>query len=128
MNVYDVNFAKVKDSFKKVVPEYECPVNSLIGEIQTEIIKKQEDDFVTIVSQTLGYQVNKQELIEALHYDRDQFHKGYLAGKAFEYNKAFDILALMNERLYARNEYYYKEAMRDAMDMVKKAFLEEDDE
>ena len=51
---------------------YESPIEILVGKIQT----KMEDDLVKAV-QSYHINVDKDELIKALRYDRDQYEKGY---------------------------------------------------
>ena len=125
MNVYDVNFAKVKDSFKKIVPEYECPINLIYDDVKTKMRQEQEN-FVVESVVTAGVKVDKDELIKALQYDRKQYEEGFEAGKAVGHNKTIDALAEMAVKLYGRNEYHYKEAMRDAMEIIKRLWLEEE--
>lgn len=125
MNIYDVNFAKVKEQFKKIVPEYESPINIIQDEISSKI-RKEGENFVLDAVSSVGIQVDKDELIKAIQYDREQYRAGFEAGKAVGHNKTIDALAEMAVKLYGRNEYYYKEAMRDAMEIIKKAWLEEE--
>lgn len=51
---------------------YESPINIIYGEINT----KMENEVLTVI-QNLGVDVNKEELIRALQYDREQYQKGY---------------------------------------------------
>lgn len=60
---------------------YESPINRICGEIQSQIIKQDEENVMYAVNQAIGYSVDKQELIQALRYDRDQYDKGYTDGK-----------------------------------------------
>lgn len=55
---------------------YKSPINFVFGDIQTQILKQQEDD-VYMAVQKCGVDVNKEELIRALQYDREQYEKGY---------------------------------------------------
>ncbi len=63
---------------------WESPVNIIYGEMQTQI---EGEAFKAI--QNVGIDVNKQELLKALQYDREQYSKGYSDG----YNKAIDDFA-----------------------------------
>lgn len=56
---------------------YENPITKIYGEIQNEIIKQDEEHLMYSVNQSVGYQVDKDELIKALQYDREQYIKGY---------------------------------------------------
>ena len=56
---------------------YESPLEKIYGNIQSQIIKQDEENIMFSVNQAVGYSVDKQELIKALNYDRDQYKKGY---------------------------------------------------
>lgn len=56
---------------------YESPLTKIYGDIQSQIIKQDEENMMFAVNQTVGYDVDKEELIKALNYDRDQYKKGY---------------------------------------------------
>lgn len=59
---------------------YESPIQTILSDMRVEY----EENMVRAV-QSLGFCVNKEELIKALHYDRGQYEKGYAdAKKAFE--------------------------------------------
>ena len=126
MNIYDVNFAKVKDSFKKIVPEYECPINLIYDDVKTKMRQEQEN-FVVESVVTAGVKVDKDELIKALQYDRKQYEEGFEAGKSIGHNKAIDVLAELAVKSHDSVNYYYMLAMQEAMEIIKKAWLEEDD-
>ena len=55
---------------------YESPISIYLSGIKTEMMKAQEEYVVSCVQRT-GVNVNKEELIKALEYDRDQYRKGY---------------------------------------------------
>ena len=79
-----------KESVDKLFPKqdidilgYESPIEVVMGQIRTE----QENNIYKAI-QDYGVSVDKDELIKALQYDRDQYEKGYING----YNaKAFDV-------------------------------------
>ena len=89
-------------------------------------MRQEQENFVVESVVTAGIEVDKDKLIKALQYDRKQYEEGFEAGKVVGHNKTIDALAEMAVKLYDRNEYYYKEAMRDAMEIIKKAWLEEE--
>ncbi len=69
----------------KVVNDmYESPVNVIYGEMNMQI----EADICKAI-QNIGIDVNKEELIKALQYDRGQYEKGYKDG----YKSAIDKFA-----------------------------------
>lgn len=51
---------------------YESTINQILGEIQVTY----ENECMKAV-QSVGFDVNKEELIKALMYDRNQYEKGY---------------------------------------------------
>lgn len=63
---------------------YESPIS--IAEMTDDIIKKQneqfENDLMFQLRASYHIDVDKDELIKALQYDRDQYNKGYQDGKA----------------------------------------------
>lgn len=59
---------------------YENPIQGEFGEIQTKIIEAQENYIMQMV-QDYGVTVDKEELIKALQYDRQQYEKGYADAK-----------------------------------------------
>ena len=61
---------------------YESPITRIQSKLLEEMVKKEEDQFMCEVRQTIGYQIDKAELIKALNYDRDQYEKGYQDGKS----------------------------------------------
>ena len=52
---------------------YESPIDQFTSAVQAKL----EKDLMCEVSQIAGYEVDKEELIKALKYDRDQYNKGY---------------------------------------------------
>lgn len=54
---------------------YKSPIEIVIGQMQTE----QENNIFRAV-QSVGINVDKEELIRALQYDREQYNKGYKDG------------------------------------------------
>lgn len=48
-----------------------------MGDMQYEIQKQTEEELMVAVNQSIDYVVDKEELIKALQYDREQYTKGY---------------------------------------------------
>ena len=59
-----------------VMGMYKSPIDIIYGQMQTQM----EGDILRAV-QSYGINVDKEELIRALQYDRDQYHKGYADGR-----------------------------------------------
>lgn len=56
---------------------YESPIEKIVQYIQENLIKQEEDHLMAQITETVGYQINKEELIKALKYDRNQYHIGF---------------------------------------------------
>jgi hypothetical protein len=63
--------------FIKEAKEYESPITMYMGDIHEQIVKQQDEQIMIDIKQTIGYDVDKFELIKALQYDREQYDKGY---------------------------------------------------
>lgn len=59
---------------------YESPVTKIVGDMICEMQKNEEGNFVCSISQSVGYDVDRDEMIKALNYDRNQYQKGYEDG------------------------------------------------
>ena len=65
---------------------YESPIRLIIEQIASDISKKTDETIYEVICRT-GVVVDKDELIKALEYDRDQYEKGYRAGYKAALNK-----------------------------------------
>lgn len=81
-------FKVSKESIEKFFPKedipihgYESPIQTYIGQMRIEV----EDGIFKAVREYVA-DVNEEELIKALSYDREQYEKGYCAG----YNAGFN--------------------------------------
>lgn len=80
---------------------YESPIDRFTSEIQ----RQQKSDFILQLTQTVGYSIDKDELIKALNYDRQQYEKGYMDGiDSFSKEVAPELGALEAERDALRAE------------------------
>ena len=66
---------------------YESPINLLTQQISTELNEDIEKQIYTAIK-TIGVDINKEELIKAINYDRNQYETGYKNG----YKKAKEDL------------------------------------
>lgn len=74
------------DDITAYEPMYESPFSLKISEMCNEIAKAINNDTETAVMRSIadiGINVDKEELIKALQYDRDQYNKGYSDGARF---------------------------------------------
>lgn len=72
---------------------YKSPIEIIAEEMQIEKTKQLEGDIYKAI-QRYGINVDKDELIKALNYDRQQYEKGFSDGVAYMramYNMKFNI-------------------------------------
>lgn len=67
---------------------YESPIEMIQG-IINEQMKQEEDRCIYEIKQQIGFNIDKDELLKALQYDRDQYNKGYSDGKAVGYELGY---------------------------------------
>ena len=60
---------------------YNSPIEMLITDIQHQIVKQQDEEIYEAVVSYIP-NIDKDELLRALQYDRGQYDKGYADGKA----------------------------------------------
>ena len=63
---------------------YESPIKiieSTIDSIYKDIVKKKDDAIFAEIQTSFGVDLDREELIRALQYDRNQYDKGYADGK-----------------------------------------------
>lgn len=60
---------------------YKCPIEIIYGELQTQLERKGENMVLNAVRK-MGVNVDKEELLKALQYDREQYEKGYADAKS----------------------------------------------
>ena len=78
--------------------EWKSPVDLFYDKVHYEL-EKELDSTVTKAIQTVGINVDKEELIKALQYDRGQYEKGYKDGVASLRQRGMWI-ELVPNRLY----------------------------
>ena len=76
---------------------YESPINKIVNKMMESITEQREDAIVTTISETVGFDIDKQELIKALNYDRKQYEKGYKDAKDDMLSVIEDIKAEIKE-------------------------------
>ncbi len=59
---------------------YESPITKIEQEIASQIVETEEGKLMYEVTKAVGYSIEKEELIKALQYDRQQYEKGYQDG------------------------------------------------
>jgi hypothetical protein len=61
---------------------YESPITKIDGESDEQVVKYQENQLMFTIQEEMEFSVDKEELIKALKYDRKQYEKGKIDGKA----------------------------------------------
>lgn len=86
---------------------YENPINIIVNNICSDIQKKEDEYFMECVH-NVGVDVNKEELIRALQYDRQQYEKGYKDGfdKALKWIPVSERLPKAGEHIGIVEKYY----------------------
>ena len=59
---------------------YKSPIEKIYGDIQTQMVQEDENMVMKAI-RNVGVNVDKEALIKALQYDRNQYTKGYKDGK-----------------------------------------------
>lgn len=59
---------------------YESPITGYIRQFSQQITEQRENAIVAQINEQIGVNVDKNELIRALNYDRNQFDEGYRKG------------------------------------------------
>lgn len=58
---------------------YESPINLVVQDIETQMVQKEEQTILEAIKK-YDVVVDKDELIKAINYDRNQYSKGYKDG------------------------------------------------
>jgi len=89
---------------------YESPVNLIFQDIERQIVQQQEQIILEAIRKC-GVVVDKDELIKAINYDRNQYSKGYKDGV----NDVLDEIRAEIEDLDRFYDNYYFSGNNDAM-------------
>lgn len=77
------------------IPEgYESPVDVYIRHVAEEIEEQREGAITAQICEQIGVNVDKDELVRALNYDRNQFNEGYRKGYFAAMERKNDTTAL----------------------------------
>lgn len=78
---------------------YKSPIEMIYGELQTQMVQEAENVVMKSIRE-VGVNVNKDELIKALQYERNQYTKGYEDGKNEVLDKIRDEIEHKREEAY----------------------------
>ena len=68
------------DKFKIPSEDYESPITVFVNEACKQIVEQRENAVLSTIREQYAINIEKDELIKALNYDRDQYNKGFQAG------------------------------------------------
>lgn len=126
MSNYNIDFSKVFNSDYFVpVEQYESPITLIRKEVENAYNSWVEDNVFKMIS-SLDIKVDRDELIKALKYDRQQYERGYNEASLEFQNKALDAMSKVSLAVYNSDNPQYKKAMEDALSIMKSAWLSED--
>lgn len=60
-----------------IIYEYESPITKIMKQLTEDVVKQEENCLMVSVKESVGFDVDKEELLKALAYDREQYQKGY---------------------------------------------------
>ena len=95
---------------------YKSPIEVYQSEMETYM----EGEILKAVM-NVGVHVDKEELLKALKYDRDQYSKGYADGIREFTERIVEQLGNLETNIIGRH--YYDDGVADAIEIVKKEGL-----
>lgn len=96
---------------------YNSPIEKICSELQTQMVQEDEKMVMKAIRK-VGVNVDKDELIKALQYDRNQYEKGYKDGKNEILDKIRAEIADLDDADYDYEGYY--KAVTDALQIIDK--------
>ena len=121
---FKYNPSTANDYYKKAAEmSYQSPIEVTMNQVRFEQEKRLEGEVIRAI-QDVGVTVDKDELIKALQYDRDQYCKGFVDGYKGDIDKLCkqvkaDTVREMQERLAMRFGTYTEKDMTP----IKELFL-----
>lgn len=88
-----------KDDFERFNEMYKNPIEVIYSQVRTQLVEEEERQILKAVHD-VGVEVDRDELIKALEYDRDQYEKGFEDGKN-------SVWVDVKERLPKKNGSYW---------------------
>ena len=110
---------------------YESPISiisQMVNEQIREVQNQEENAIVAEISKKIGVDVDKDELIRALNYDRHQYEKGYVDGRLFGIHEVMSKVkrigssqAIQKERF----DYYDEKSVAEYKEFIKRHICDE---
>lgn len=94
---------------------YESPIEKIYGELQTRMIQDDENLLMEAV-RNVSVSVDKDELIKALQYDRNQYNKGYKDGTNDTLNEIRIEIGRINDTMGVSYNKYI--SMSDVLNII----------
>ena len=107
---------------------YKNPINLIYKDYQTQM-KVDVDKLILEATQEVGVAVDKDELIKALNYDRQQYEKGYADGKKvvldkiraeIEKNLHEEVKKKYDEESLMYHSFGLSDGLKDALEIIDK--------
>ena len=73
-----------------MIDGYESPITMAVKNTCDQIMEDRENAITAKIIEEVGLDINKEELMKALAYDRDQYHKGYINGEIAGYKQGYE--------------------------------------
>ena len=111
---------------------YESPITIVTQKLHKAISEQYDDHIMATVEEALDCEVNKEELIKALKYDRDQYNKGFLDGMGYMPSPITrgDLIRRMTDEELANEIYgwvsmYMPPQLRNYLEIIKCSILDD---
>ena len=113
---------------------YESPITIVEQKLHKTISEQYDDYIMTTIEKTLGCEVDKEELIKALNYDRNQYDKGFRDGYGMEHTPSpitrGDLIRRMTDEELANEIYgwvsmYMPPQLRNYLEIIKCSILDD---
>ena len=103
-------------------------ISQMVDEHIKEIQKQEETAVMAEITKKIGVDVDKDELIRALNYDRHQYEKGYLDGRVFGRHEVLSkVTRISNSQAIPKERFDYcdEKVAADYKELIKKHVCEE---
>ena len=98
---------------------YKSPIEKICDEIQTQMVQEEENIVMKAIGE-IGVNVDKEELIKALQYDRNQYTKGYEDGKNEVLDKIIAEIEQIEINGHIRDVECFRAGINVALEIIDK--------
>lgn len=106
----------IREAFNNDIPKipgWESPVELMTSQIQHQMVKQVDDRITYEVSTQLGVNVDKDRLIECMHYSQEEYYKGLNTGIKWVLDMMEQIDISPNIRDYQLKWEFVKEQIKN---------------